>query len=245
MKENKDRRYKSVKGHKGIRKDLWSNTFQAYKTINGFTSREQFKSLSDAIKWRLTYNPLLDNEPVPPERAILFKDMWLQYKDTRLCRLEKSTQEQRSKLIPFLEYFLDMPVMAIKPKIIMKAIDEHKKISDLKGNSKRCTYDQELKFIKTIFTWGAGYLDYKIPNPVTPMVMEHGRFRKPKRKNKQMKPDEIMIFLKELKKDNEFWHDLAFIQFFCASRISETAGLHKCNINFESNTLLIKEVIVW
>jgi integrase len=61
-------------------------------------------------------------------------------------------------------------------------------------------------------------------------------------KERQISADEYKSFHQVLKPD---FQDFATLQFYCAGRVGEIAGLQKKNIDLDRKFLRIKEVIVW
>ncbi len=61
-------------------------------------------------------------------------------------------------------------------------------------------------------------------------------------RERQISADEYKLFHQALKPD---FQDFVTLQFYCAGRVGEIAGLQKKNIDLDRKFLRIKEVIVW
>ncbi|MDO9184241.1 MAG: tyrosine-type recombinase/integrase [Bacteriovorax sp.] len=57
-----------------------------------------------------------------------------------------------------------------------------------------------------------------------------------------MTPEEVFRLLEKL---NPLYRDLALVQYYCAGRIGEIAGIQIKNINLEKESLKIKETCLW
>ena len=91
-------------------------------------------------------------------------------------------------------------------------------------------------------SWYKENYDYTFHNPVLRRHYMIGVIKKPIQKEKVLSQAQLISFLDAI--DNQLFQDLAIIQFFCASRFGETAGIQVKNIDLENKKLLIKETVI-
>jgi integrase len=116
-----------------------------------------------------------------------------------------------------------------------------------RGHAGRCNLNNELNLLVTIFNWyKQSDIFEKEASPLTCQVKKKHReqgFIKPipdRRKNINL--EHTLLFLEELK---PLYRDLATLQFYCAGRIGEVAGLQWSCIDFKNRRMLIKHTCLW
>ena len=63
-------------------------------------------------------------------------------------------------------------------------------------------------------------------------------------KDRKISTEETLLFFQSIESQS-LYQDLAIVQFYCAGRIGEIAGIQVKNINLKLRTLKIKEVLIW
>lgn len=249
------KRYQSLPNHKGIRKDNKSNKYVAAKSINGLRFSKTFSLLRDAILWQKTFVPdELASEQRRPKAEVVqeeaseapektFGDVLDRYFNEHLPCLGLSTRQNRKGMMEFFEGLREVSLSKFTPEIVSGHLLEEKKRVLKIGHKRRCSFDHELKVLKSICNWYAEE-DYTFRNPVLKRHRLLGQIREPDQKRLKMKREEFNRFLGALM-ERPFWYDFALVHFFCAGRVQEIAGLQIESVDFENAQLLIKDVVVW
>jgi len=235
-------RYRPLKKYKGIREDLKTGNFLVQKSLNKKRYSKTFSRLKEAIYWQKTFTPVKEEQI--KKNDFTFGELWTRYREQHLANLEKSTIVNRLEIAKFFVPMFSIPLESITPKVISELILTKKNEAIMIGNSRRRGFNQELKLLKAIFNWHHDLFDYKFCNPVTRQHKILGKIAGVKKKEKKLSLEELRLFFGELKA-KPFWYDFALIHLLTAGRVQEIAGLQKKNLNFETRTLLIKEVVVW
>lgn len=238
----KQKRYKPVKNYKGIRQDLKSGKFVVQKSINGKRYSKTFKKKSEAINWSRTYCPVEEVESKKQETT--FGEVWEMYVDMHLSTQQNSTRENRIELAKSFVDLFQFEIGRIDPSIISALITSKKKEVLKSGNTRRKSFDQELKLLKAVFNWYRELYDHTFSNPITRQHKILGKISNTTKKEKKLNYEELMLFFGELE-STPFWYDFALAQFFCAGRVQEIAGLQKSSVDFKNRKLLIKDVVIW
>lgn len=237
-------KYKRLTNYKGIRKNLSSKTFEASKKIKGKTFSRTFKNIREAVHWRNTFNPFEANDYEKASREkITFNELWTNYEKFHFPSLELSSQGiKRQKIRVFFDELKDRSIYDITPTFLEYIIDRKKKEYKKKVNSKRCNFDKSLDEVKAVLNWHKDNYDYKFSNPVLKRHYVQGKIKNTRAKDKVMTQEQLINFIKAF--DNSLYQDFAIVQFFCASRFGEIAGIQLKNVDLENKSLLIKEVVV-
>lgn len=117
------------------------------------------------------------------------------------------------------------------------------------GHSGRCNLDNELNLFTTIFNWYKGEDEFEseargLFTPIRPRHRKMSFIREPTVKPEQRKIP-VQAAFKFFSALPELYCDLAMIQFFCAGRIGEVAGIQISNIYLEDEYLMIKDTASW
>ena len=170
--------------------------------------------------------------------------------------LEISTQRSYEKKWKMLSSLAIYPMSEISATAINEWIenkkswyqsDEYKRLN--RGSSTRCNLYSELNLLKTIFNWykSEDEFENESQNVFLPMRARHHTMafirNIPKMADEKKIPVEDAF--KFFEKLPLLYRDLALIQFFCAGRIGEIAGIQISNINLSEEYFLIKESVVW
>ncbi|MBT7765972.1 MAG: tyrosine-type recombinase/integrase, partial [Bdellovibrionales bacterium] len=254
-------RYTKLKSYKGIKKDNSNGRYLAVKYINKKEYSKKFDSLRDAINWRASFHPSLapevlenslkdsnhifSNKPQVKlngeDLGYYFNDVWKMYKELYLPSLEKSSQEHRLAKESFLGPLMSHKMVEMTANLIDVHVAKQKNVAS-KINGRRHSFDDDLKVLKAILNWYRQNYDPLFMNPVLPRHKTAGIIKPNKRKNKKMKPEEVIAFFNQLEL---FWRDFAETQFYMAARVSEVAGMQVSSVDFFEKIITVSHVAVW
>lgn len=235
----KPKRYEQLKNCPGVRKDLTTNNYEAYKTIKGERYSATFESLKDAKVWRLTF--------IPVEEKVLARKMNLgelieEYKKEHLAGLAYSTRAVRLDRIKIFDDILHLDVEKLTPDILHKFF-KTKASAARSSQSRRMNFDGEIKDLRAILNWYRENYNYQYVVPIIAKKLRASCTIKKDRKIKEkLSADEFIQFFDAL---DPFYRDVALVQSRIAGRIGEVAGLQFQSIDFKNRTLLVKHVVVY
>ncbi len=237
--ESKTKRYEKVKGQPGIRKNLHTGKFEAYKKLNGTRYSSTFERLLDARHWRMTFMPL-------EKKAILQKmtvgELMEAYINEYLPGLASSTRAVRLDRIKIFKDIENHLVEELTPEII-KRFFQGQVVIARERKSQRMNFDGEIKDLRAILNWYRENFNYRYVVPVIAKRLQVTcTIRKEKRIKEKLSAKEFLLFLNAL---DPFYKDVALVQSRIAGRIGEVAGLQLSSIDFEKNTVLVKDVVVY
>lgn len=237
-------KYKKVSGYVGIRKDLNSGMYEASKKIKGKTFSKTFRTIKEATYWRNTFNPFEKTHVKDKENKFLsFQDLWSKYEDFHFPKLELSSQGiKKQKIETFMNELKDMNIYDITPDFLEYLIAKKKKQARANPRSLRFNFDKTLDEVKAVLNWYQKNYDYKFHNPVLERHYVQGIIKKTVKKEKVLSQEQLINFLRAF--EDPLYQDFALVQFFCASRFGEIAGIQLKNIDLQNKSLLIKEVVV-
>ena len=234
------KKYKKTQ-HAGIRKVLSSGTYEASKKIKGKTYSKTFKSIRDAQLWRNTFNPF--EESKDQDKGMLFEELWRRYEEAYFPEIELSSQGiKRQKIKVFMSDLKELGVKEITPDFLDHLIKKKKKLAISNPLSKRCNFNKAIDEVKAVLNWYRENFDYRFRNPIMKRHYTLGIIRKPVTREKVLQQDQLISFFKSF--DKPVYLDFAIVQFFCAARFGEIAGIQLKNIDLLNKSLLIKEVVV-
>lgn len=254
MKTKPKTRYKSLKHYTGIRKDLFTGKYEAYKRVKGKRYSKQFENINQAVHWRNTFSPKLTieslqgNLPVfTPKNAgevITLGKVLDQYKIEHIATLEKSSQENRLQVMRFLDGLIHVTIDEITPQLLTQYLILKKEECLKTGDGRRYSFNNELKVVRALFNWYKDFIDHTFSNPVLKRHFKIGRIKVSPKKEKKLSAEELRLFFEALS-EKPFWLDFAIAQFFLAARSQEVAGIQLKSVDFKSATVTIKDVAVW
>lgn len=234
-------RYKKIPGTTGLRKDLRTGKYNAYKKVHGKQYSENFAKISDAKRWLRTFNPLLQTSD--EQESVKFEEAYELYKQYLYPTLTNSSiQSKEARMGVFLDDLARVPMEDISPQILERIIIQKKKECLKDPKSKRRNFNLPLTELKAFFNWYRESRDFRFYNPVTKPLFSLGIIKKKKEKSSIMTLGELELFISSF--DDEFYRDFALIQFFCGGRWGEIAGIQKRNVDIPNRALLIKETVV-
>jgi site-specific recombinase XerD len=256
-------KYQKLPNHKGIKKDLNNGRYLAVKYINGKEYSKKFDTLKKALTWRSNFHPSVAEEVIEnkvnenfllrtaiqktkvrlngEDNGYYFRNVWKLYQENYLPSLEKSSREHRLAKEPFLYPLMDIKMIEVTATLLDRFMKKHK-AEAIRLKSKRCSFNDDLKVLKSILNWYRNNYDSFFINPVLPRHKHAGLIKKPKEKDKKMKPKELISFFSEL---DSFWRDFAEMQFYMAGRVGETAGLQASSVDFDEEQVMVKHTVVW
>ena len=135
----------------------------------------------------------------------------------------------------------DMAISILTPEYIDYSLEKLKSEAKRKA-SKRQNFNKPLDELKAVFNWYRENDNYKFFNPVLKRHYRKGIISKPRPKEKILKQDQLISFFQAFNKP--LFQDFAIVQFFSAGRFGEIAGIQIKNLDFNHESLLIKEVVV-
>ena len=248
------KRYFNVPKQLGIRKDRVTGRYQALKKINGKQYAETFETIRQAQQWRNTFNG--ERQVEVPKCTSTLGHVWNRMKVLHFPSLELSTRRIWERRWGPLAELADHNMEDITSTVINRWIERKKKFytsedykAEGRGCAGRCNLYNELNLFTTIFNWYKSEDEFEAESKdlATPVRLRHKKMafiREPTVKPEQRKiPVEAAFkFFSALP---ELYCDLAMLQFFCAGRIGETAGIQISNIYLDENYLMIKDSISW
>ncbi|MBO9668536.1 MAG: hypothetical protein J7501_17190, partial [Bdellovibrio sp.] len=110
--------------------------------------------------------------------------------------------------------------------------------------------DNELRIFTTMFNWYQEEEEFlkesfKLVSPIRRRHKAAGYIKESpvKPEVKKITPENAFKFFANI--SDIVYRDLAMLQYYCAARIQEAAGIQIPNIHFDQNLLVIREVISW
>jgi integrase len=237
----------------GVFKNTTTGKFLARITVKSEQLKRTFDTEYDAIRWRLAME---NGEPEPriQGETSSLKYVWHEMQEKHFPLLAASTREiwlRRYELLKDLENFqmgelTHSKVSAwVEEKVLYFKSDAY--LNSGRGEAKRCNLDNELNLLTTIFNWYKSSEEFEteaalLVNPVKQKHKKMGFIRPKPIKDKAITLDSALQFFEHLK---PLYRDLAFFQFYTASRISEAAGLQWSRIDFENRRITVMETCRW
>jgi integrase len=110
------------------------------------------------------------------------------------------------------------------------------------GNAIRCNLNNEINMFVTIFNWYKESEEFEkealfLTNPIKRKHRALSFIKPSPDKKKQISLEDAYIFFEYLK---PLYKQIAMLQFYCAARIGEIAGLQWSNIDLKNRRMLIK-----
>lgn len=254
MNNNLNKRYEKIQKQKGIRKDLATGKYQALKKIKGVQYSEVFDSIREAQLWRNTFNGT--ESLVQKKTTSTLGYVWSRMKELHFPSIEKSTQKIWERRFEHLKEMSNMHMEEITSTVLNRWIEKKKKyfqsddyLSLGRGKATRCNLYNELNLFKTIFNWYKSedefeHESYSLQSPIRARHKVMAYICDPvlKPEDKKIPVDAAFKFFSAL---SGVYQDLAMMQFYCAGRIGEVAGIQIKNIYLDQQFFLIKNSVVW
>lgn len=228
-----------MRGYQGIRKNLKTCKFEAYKTIGGKKYFKQFDLITEAKKWRLNFVP---ETIIKPKVAMTFGLLLQKYKEEHLMFLESSTIGVKLDRLKIFDSITEIKLNEMDAEFVIQFFKREKEAA-IKRKSRRKSFNEEIKDIKAIFNWYRENIDHSFSNPVINKRIKNISTIDPTKKQiNKMTMEEFINFLNHLP---EMFRDFAIIQSRFAARVSEVAGLQFSSIDSKSGFVTIQDVVVW
>ncbi len=248
--------YVKIPKQPGIYKNLETGRFLAKKKIRGEQFSETFDSIRQAQFWRSTFDGTAQQQQTASKSTSTLEFVWKRMKELHFPSLELSTRRIWERRWMHLSDLADYHMEDISSTVINRWIEKKKKwfLSDEyaalgRGYAGRCNLYNELNLFQTIFNW------YKAEDEFEDESKDLALPLRPRHKNMAFikdtpkKPDDKKIPVEAAFKFfsvlPELYRDLAMLQFYCAGRIGEVAGIQISNIYLDQEYILIKDTISW
>lgn len=250
--------YTKMKSAPGVYKYKKTGCYLVMKKIKGKSYQQTFSCLAEAKNWRKTfdgieYKPLADGEYEDPSHATL-EEVWKKMQEVHFPSLATSTKMvwiRRYELLKDLEH---LRMNKITPSKITSWVNKQaayfkseKYQNGGRGNAKRCNMNNELNMFVTIFNWykSSEQFEQEAVLLTCPVKLKHKKmgFIKPvPDKKRQIDLEDAFLFFEYLR---PLYKNMAMLQFYCAARIGEIAGLQWSNIDLKNRRMLIKHAVIW
>lgn len=252
---SRSEQYKKIKNTKGIYQHKHNYQYMVEKRIKGKLYTKTFGSLFDAKNWQKQfYGEALD--PITNEEInfATLKTVWEKMQEKHFPTLATTTKSIWIRRYEMLKELEHLQMNKITPSKITDWVVNKVAYFNSKdyrnsgrGNAGRCNLNNELNLIVSIFNWYKQSEDFEQEAvPLTcPVKLKHKKmgFIKPlPDKLKQINLEHAFLFFDFLR---PLYQDLAKMQFYCAGRIGEIAGLQWSNIDFKNRRMLIKHTCIW
>lgn len=245
--------YEKLKEEIGIYQNITSRNFLAVKKVRRKNFQKSFKSLVKAKSWRKNLNEASQPTRETCKKATL-KQVWTSMQGDHFQCLAISTVAVWKRRYLLLKQLENSPMDEIIPSTITawvkKNVDDFKAEENQESGSgklSRCNLNNELNLLVTIFNWYKQSEKYEkeainLTCPVKRKHKEQGFIKPLPDKRKQINLNDALLFFEELK---PLYRDLATLQFYCAARIGEVAGLQWSCVNLEERRMIIKHTCIW
>lgn len=246
--------FKKVKGVKGIYEYRSNGSYKAEKRIKGKLYVKTFKTLFEAKQWQKQFDGTELKTDDDKSDFSTLKEVWERMQARHFPLLATSTKQQWIKRFEVLENLKHFPMDKITPSKITEWVTEkveHFSSEDYqtsgRGKAGRCNLDKELNLFVTIFNWYKQSEDFEkealpLTCPVKPKHRKMGFIKPLPDKLKQINLQDAFMFFDFLR---PLYQDLAKMQFYCAGRVGEIAGLQWSNIDLKNRRMLIKHTAIW
>lgn len=247
--------YKKLKGAVGIYQNLTTKKYFAEKKINGKNHTATFNTLFEAKEWRKLFDGVSmgeDKEFLESSHATL-KEVWETMQKDHFPTLATSTKNIWMRRYKLLELIEDTPMDKITPSTMTSWVNHwvaefsSEEYQALRGKAGRCNLNNELNMFVTIFNWYKESEHFEkeahlLTNPVKKKHRQLGFIKPVPDKKRQIDLEDAFLFFEYLK---PLYKEMAMMQFYCAARIGETAGIQWSNIDIKNRRMLIKHAVVW
>jgi integrase len=247
--------YKKIKGTVGIYQNISTKRYLAEKKIKGKNHNSTFKTLYEAKEWRKKYDGTEDSLLINHERShcATLKEVWEVMQKDHFPTLATSTKMIWRRRYNLLELIEHLPMDQITPSRITSWVqhwvnefskDEYQ---EQRGNARRCNLNNEINMFVTIFNWYKQSETFEkealfLTNPIKRKHRTLGFIKPVPDKKKQISLVDAYLFFEYLR---PLYKEIAMLQFYCAARIGEIAGLQWSNIDFKNRRMLIKHTVIW
>ncbi len=244
--------YRKLKGTAGIYKHETTRNFMARKKLEGKVFQETFSTLDEAKRWRKNSNVFLPQQE--DSKCSTLKQVWKTMQKVHFPTLASSTKAIWLRRYEPWKSIEHLPMDRITPSKVTTWVN---KLTDYfksdyyqrsgRGRAGRCNLNNELNIFVTIFNWykQSEEFENEALHLTCPIKKKHRKlgFIKPvPDKKKQIDLEDAFLFFEYLQ---PLYKKMALLQFYCAARIGEIAGLQWSNINLQNRRMLIKHTVIW
>lgn len=250
--------YKKIKNTTGIYQNKKNGQYMVEKRVRGQLYTKTFSALYEAKQWQKFFD---GEKIVYPEEVLneksdysTLKEVWEVMQKKHFPSLATSTRAVWTRRYELLKGLEHLPMDRISPSRITEWVIERVAYysseeyqSSGRGRAGRCNLNTELNMFVTIFNWYKQSEDFEkeavaLTCPVKTKHRKMGFIKPLPDKIKQINLQDAFLFFDFLR---PLYQDLAKMQFFCAGRIGEIAGLQWTNIELRHRRMLIKDTCVW
>lgn len=250
--------YKKIRNTTGIYQNKKNGQYMVEKRVRGLLHTKTFATLYDAKQWQKFFDgeKIVYPEEVLDEKSnySTLKEVWEVMQKKHFPSLATSTRSVWTRRYELLKGLEHLPMDRISPSRITDWVIERVSYYSSeeyqgsgRGRAGRCNLNTELNMFVTIFNWYKQSEDFEkeavaLTCPVKTKHRKMGFIKPLPDKIKQINLQDAFLFFDFLR---PLYQDLAKMQFFCASRIGEIAGLQWTNIDLKNRRMLIKDTWVW
>lgn len=222
--------------------------YEARLTLKAIGKRatKTFFSLAEARDW--LFGSITQKQTDLSSEGYNISDLLNDWRRLGWSHLTKSTQIFYSRMFKSFEPIYNIQAENLHPQHIdewLHTLRSPEWIS--KFSSKRESLDKEFSLLKSAVAW---YIDRndntKLRSPFKKRHTQMLRIRPAKPKTrKAMYPEELELWLAELKKDNFLFYVMALVQVHQVLRVSEVAAMKWSNLNLEHREYTLTEHVIW
>lgn len=250
--------YKKIRNTTGIYQNKKNGQYMVEKRVRGLLHTKTFSTLYDAKQWQKFFDgeKIVYPEEVLDEKSnySTLKEVWEVMQKKHFPSLATSTRSVWTRRYELLKGLEHLPMDRISPSRITEWVIERVSYYSSeeyqgsgRGRAGRCNLNTELNMFVTIFNWYKQSEDFEkeavaLTCPVKTKHRKMGFIKPLPDKIKQINLQDAFLFFDFLR---PLYQDLAKMQFFCAGRIGEIAGLQWTNIDLRNRRMLIKDTCVW
>jgi len=250
--------YKKIRNTTGIYQNKKNGQYMVEKRVRGLLHTRTFSTLYEAKQWQKFFDgeKIVYPEEVLDEKSnySTLREVWEVMQKKHFPSLATSTRSVWTRRYELLKGLEHLPMDRISPSRITEWVIERVSYYSSeeyqgsgRGRAGRCNLNTELNMFVTIFNWYKQSEDFEkeavaLTCPVKTKHRKMGFIKPLPDKIKQINLQDAFLFFDFLR---PLYQDLAKMQFFCAGRIGEIAGLQWTNIDLRNRRMLVKDTCVW
>ena len=193
----------------------------------------------------LIYSGWLSRIPHPngKDLKITVGRVWELHQRDHLPTVTESTRVNKIfRCSRFLTPLFNIRMCEMTPQIVTELVRLNIEHARIKPSKRRWNWKKELKDLSSIVRWYIDTIDFQYANPVKQHHFKLAVLREIPRRERQISIAQFQTFLAHLP---DFYQKICKAQFFGACRVGEIAGLQWKNVNFETRTIRIQDVLTW
>jgi integrase len=258
MNMSRSENYKKIRNTTGIYQNKKNGQYMVEKRVRGLLHTRTFSTLYEAKQWQKFFDgeKIVYPEEVLDEKSnySTLREVWEVMQKKHFPSLATSTRSVWTRRYELLKGLEHLPMDRISPSRITEWVIERVSYYSSeeyqgsgRGRAGRCNLNTELNMFVTIFNWYKQSEDFEkeavaLTCPVKTKHRKMGFIKPLPDKIKQINLQDAFLFFDFLR---PLYQDLAKMQFFCAGRIGEIAGLQWTNIDLRNRRMLVKDTCVW